>query len=274
MFGTNMLHKHHSTHHVVGMLLGILFIGGIFGGMSGLMQKSVVSRSDALNETDGAAFLTKDRRERLQRTRAQRTLRREKRMEQTQRIVNDVSSTYPMQVNTFAYKGTTRWDTALNLGTLSYKNLGIVAPLGKPTMTSWKNRDWRALEDQMQYLLLNGLGIYPHSPEPGGKGSVIIAGHSSPPTMEAVGSPYEDIFAVLPGAKIGDRIVVTGNDAVSHIYEVVRTQVVPSSYTQILLQDPVKTELVLFTCYPIGTTRDRFVVWADHVGEGDAIAAK
>ena len=45
----------------------------------------------------------------------------------------------------------------------------------------------------------------------------------------------------------------------------------PATYTKLLLQNPSKKEIVLFTCYPVGTTRERFVVWAEYE-EGDAIA--
>ena len=56
-------------------------------------------------------------------------------------------------------------------------------------------------------------------------------------------------------------------------YRVRKTEIVPPTYTQILLQEKLKKELVLFTCYPVGTTRERFVVWAELI-ENEVVARK
>jgi len=119
---------------------------------------------------------------------------------------------------------------------------------------------------------LRGLVAYPHSPEAGGNGNIILAGHSSAPTLEALGSPYEDIFANLPNAEIGDRIEIRqGGDLIPYIYEVYETEVVAPTNTSILLQDPKVRDLILFTCYPIGTTRERLIVKSRLV-EGEKLA--
>ena len=43
----NMLHKHHSTHHAIGLLLAIVVIGGVLGGMSGIVGRKMVRESGA-----------------------------------------------------------------------------------------------------------------------------------------------------------------------------------------------------------------------------------
>ncbi len=268
-----MLHKHHATEHLVLFLLGVFLLGGTIGGISGLMGNDVLHRSDALGVKDIRDFLSGENRERLEKGALNRKVRREKRLQKEERVISDVGATYPMHTQTFSFKGTTQWDVALNTGMLSYGRLGISVPLGRPSITNWKNRNWRALEDQMQYLLMNGTAIYPHSPEFGEEGSFIVAGHSSAPTMESIGNPYTEAFAKLPEAKAGDLISLTDAKGNSYLYTVRKAQVVPSTYTKILLQDPSKKELVIFTCYPVGTTRDRFVVWADLL-EGGELAAK
>ncbi len=250
-----MLHKHHSSHHAAGFLLGVLFVGSILGGMSGLFGDSLIKQSGAL----GLRTNVTERRAKLFQSRLNRRIQRALRLQRAEQ-------TYPTHESTFAYKGSNSWDATLNTAMLSYERLGIIAPIGKPSAGSWNNRDWRLLEDQMQYLLLNGAAAYPHSVNPGEKGRVIVAGHSSPPTMEAIGSPYEDVFATLPSAQAGDIIRVG-----EYSYKVRRTQIVPATYTQILRQSSHASELILFTCYPVGTTRERFVVWADLV-EGNAVA--
>jgi len=268
-----MLHKHHATEHLAGFLAGILLVGGILGGLSGLMGTSVLYRSDALGTRAIQNNLNPEQRQRLGISIANRRTRREKRQQNTDRTANDTETTYPMRSNTYSFKGSTRWDVTLNTATLVYERLKISAPLGKPSSGNWKSQNWRGLEDQMQYLLLNGLALYPHSPELGAEGSLIVAGHSSPPTMEAIGSPYEEILSSLPQAAPGDTITLYDESGAKFTYRVRKTEIVPPTYTQILLQEKSKKELVLFTCYPIGTTRERFVVWADLV-ENEVVARK
>ena len=267
------LHKHHTTHHFIGFLIGVLLIGGALGGLSGLLGQQTFESSDATGIAEGRSFLSGTKYQRLVKQILNRRERRAERLQNDERVVKDIGTTYPMRVNTFAYKGTTNWNVAMHVATLSYEQLGIEAPLGKPGMKEWNNRNWRGLEDQMQYLLLNGLAMYPHSPNLGDAGSVIIAGHSSAPTMKAIGSPYEEVLSKPPSAKIGDRITVTDGEGNRFLYKVRSTEVVPASYTKLLLQDPSKKELVMFTCYPVGTTRERFVVWADLV-EGAEVAKR
>jgi sortase A len=151
---------------------------------------------------------------------------------------------------------------ALQTGILTYARLGIQAPIGKPSLTQWRAKNWRALEEQLQFGLLYGVVAYPHSPPFGGQGNVVIAGHSSAPTPEARGSAYEDVFASLPDAKRGDRIELRDANGASYVYEVTETAIIPATEVSILLQDPRVRELTLFTCYPVGTTRDRFMVRA------------
>ena len=266
-----MLHRHHASRQVFGFLIGVLLMGGVFGGVSGIMGHGVFVQSNAFALRGMKTMIATERQERLEQSIMNRRSRRSERLKSEMRGMSDIGSIVPMQTNTYAFKGKTTWDVALNTSTLVYERLGIAAPIGKPSMANWMSRNWRALEYQMQYLLLNGLAVYPHSPRPGEVGTMIIAGHSSPPTMSAIGSPYENILSVLPNAKIGDTITVFDSAGKAHRYSVQKTQVVPATYTKLLLQNPHKKEIVLFTCYPVGTTRERFVVWAEYE-EGDTVA--
>jgi LPXTG-site transpeptidase (sortase) family protein len=256
---TNMLHKHHSHHHAILFLCSVILLGGALGGVSGALDKDIIFDANALR-TDGTA-LSKSAQRRLQRI-EKRRLARERRMQRSRQIVSRTNVTYPMQANAFQISAKKRWDTKLNVGRLVYSDLGIIAPLGKPSNIHWKNKNWRELENQMQYALKNGLALYPHSPSLGSRGQVIIAGHSSAPTLSAIGTPFEDVFAALPNAKTGDIVEVKDDNENTYKYEVTESKEISASQTSLLLQNKNKSEIILFTCYPVGTTRNRWAVWA------------
>jgi LPXTG-site transpeptidase (sortase) family protein len=254
-----MQHKHHAAQHVFGFLIGVVFIGSTLGGVSSLLGTHLIDSANALRGQTMGEERSVERAEREEK----RRIRRTRRLQRSERVVSDIDVTYPMHAA--ALSGpifNPKWEVVLYTGFLSYPQLNIEAPIGKPTITHWKNRNWRALEDQMQYGLMNGVVAYPHSPSFGENGNVIIAGHSSAPTLEAMGSAYEDVFASLPYANIGDRIDITDGTGNSFTYQVFETAIVPPTYTSILMQNPSKKELLLFTCYPVGTTNDRFLVKA------------
>lgn len=145
---------------------------------------------------------------------------------------------------------------------ISIPSLGIRAPVLLPSMRFWKSRDWKLLEEQMQMGLNYGAVAYPHSAVPGEKGSVIIAGHSSPPTERAAESEFGRLFAEVPSLKPGDIITISRGGKEAH-YEVRESVVVPPTATEILRQQSEKGEIKLITCYPVGSTRDRIVVTAE-----------
>ena len=130
-----------------------------------------------------------------------------------------------------------------------------------PSMKYWSNRQWNLLEKQMQIGLLYGAVAYPHSSEPGGNGSLIVAGHSSPPNERASESEFADVFEKLPNLGVGNHIKITQNGK-EYLYKVINTKVVPPSDTSILEQQDDEDIITLITCFPVGTTRDRFVVTA------------
>ena len=150
---------------------------------------------------------------------------------------------------------------------ISIPSLGVRAPVLLPSMRYWKGRAWDLLEEQMQVALNHGAVAYPHSSAPGESGSLIVAGHSSPPTKEAEQSMYGHLFASLPNLTIGETIsVLKGGTPIT--YEVQEKVVVPPHMTSILEQQSDESVLKLITCYPVGTTRDRMIVVAKKV-EGE-----
>ncbi len=150
---------------------------------------------------------------------------------------------------------------------IAIPDLGIRAPVLLPSRRFWDKREWGFLEDQMQTGLLYGAVAYPHSGRPG-VGPLVIAGHSSPPNERASESQYSRVFAHLPDISIGQHIVITDGEE-QYRYTVTETTIVPSSDTSILnLSAAENDSLTIITCYPVGTTRERFVVKA--VLQGDA----
>ena len=157
----------------------------------------------------------------------------------------------------------TQWEIR-EFATLSIPSLSIRSTVFLPSRRYWDMRDWETLERQMQVGLLYGVVSYPHAVLPGEHGTIVIAGHSSPPTDRARDSRFGSIFAVLPGIDLKAQILLrTGSETVT--YEVTDAKIVPAGDTTILAEQKDESLLRLITCYPIGSTKDRFVVTAKKV---------
>lgn len=148
-----------------------------------------------------------------------------------------------------------------NAWTVEVPSLGITAPVYLPSRRYWDRQQWTLLEEQMQIGMSEGAVAYPHSVEPGERGSVFIAGHSSPPNERAKNSEYGTVFAKLPDISVGASIILhTENGAMEYLVE--DTKVISPKETELLAQEYRSNQLKLITCFPIGTTKDRFVVIA------------
>lgn len=103
-----------------------------------------------------------------------------------------------------------------------------------------------------------GLGRYPSSAPIGARGSLGIAGHRT---------GWGDPFLRLNELRPGDRILLTTRKS-RFVYEVTGRTVVNPDERWVLRGDPdveAPFELTLTTCTPIGTARDRLIVWAERV---------
>lgn len=144
---------------------------------------------------------------------------------------------------------------------ISIPSISVRAPIMYPEIKYWNAKEWDLLEEQMQVGLLHGATAYPHSTNPGLKGTMFVAGHSSPPHERAEESAYGQIFKNLSKINRGDKITVAGKGTIV-TYEVIRTQVVSAKDTSILSQQKDKSMLKMITCHPVGSTKERFVVTA------------
>jgi len=144
---------------------------------------------------------------------------------------------------------------------ISIPAIQVRAPVLIPSRRFWDGGKWDLLEEQMQVGLNFGAVEYPHSVQPGKAGSLIIAGHSSPPDSAAESGGYGHLFARLPELRAGDTIAITaGGETLTYVVE--DAVVVAPQETSVLNQHESESVLKLITCYPIGTTRDRLVVIA------------
>lgn len=156
-----------------------------------------------------------------------------------------------------------QWEL-VNAWGISIPSLSVRAPILLPSMKYWSTQSWDLLEQQMQVGLNHGAVAYPHSVNPGRDGSLIVAGHSSPPDEKSADSAYGSLFARLPEIEIGEEVeVMSGGEVVR--YRVDSKEVVSPKATSILQQQPDESVLKLITCYPVGTTRDRMIITATKI---------
>ncbi len=134
---------------------------------------------------------------------------------------------------------------------LNYPRLGLANVPVNPTDASndqtWKN------------TLIKGVGQLLYPPDMGHK--TVIFGHSS--NYASVKSDYNYIFKPLYQAKVGDTASITYQGKQLN-YVVKKTEIVPAT-TASIVTDYGREELVLFTCWPYLTSKDRFIVYLDRV---------
>ena len=117
------------------------------------------------------------------------------------------------------------------------------------------------LENIFMTELQKGVVRYPGTAHPGEKGNAFVFGHSSNyPWMKG---EYNHVFALLYNLVYGDEITVYYGQK-KYTYVVREKHVIkPGNVHAIENQDPNKKELTLMTCWPIGTTFNRLLVFAE-----------
>ena len=152
--------------------------------------------------------------------------------------------------------GTNRlWGGAANSGTAieAKGNRLIIDKLGvNAEIVDGKNLD--AIEKQ--------IGVWRESQqtEPGEKGNVVLAGHRF-----QVRDLRNNYFYNLPDLQKDDELTIKWNDQ-TYRYRVYETKTVEP--TQIDIRNPTKgkdQEVTLYTCTPLGSTAQRFVIKAEKI---------
>lgn len=134
--------------------------------------------------------------------------------------------------------------------TLSIPKIGVDAPILRSQTTD---------EGQIIKDLRKGVVMYPGSNTPGSNGTTVIIGHSSS------GYPitkYSSVFAGLNKLEQGDLIFVYFN-GIKYTYRVNR-KIIGS--VQDLTNLGITDELIVGTCWPIGTANERILVTASRLG--------
>jgi len=146
-----------------------------------------------------------------------------------------------------------------------YENRLIIPRLWKNIPLLDVNHDgtW-AYEDMHNVFmeeLKKGIVRYPGTALPGEIGNAFIFWHSS--NYPWIKSDYNDVFALLDTLQNGDEIIIFYNQK-KFIYAVTdRAIVKPGEVGVIENRDKTKRELSLMTCWPIGTTLERLILFAE-----------
>jgi len=136
--------------------------------------------------------------------------------------------------------------------------LGIHAPIKLTQNIDLKKGNWKAIEDQVQNALRDGVVRFPGTAEPGKYGNAFLVGHSS--YYPFLPGKYKDIFALLPEIEIGEEIEVWQNQK-KYIFRVNGKKEVKPTDIDVLRQTNDQ-RITLMTCTPLGTTLRRLVVTA------------
>ncbi len=121
--------------------------------------------------------------------------------------------------------------------------------------------DFDTMHEVFMEELKKGVVRYPGTAEPGQIGNAFIFGHSS--NYPWIQSEYNDVFALLDQLQKDDEIIVYYQQK-KYTYRVTdRVVVKPGDVKALEGRDPTKKELSLMTCWPIGTTLERMILFAE-----------
>ncbi len=145
-----------------------------------------------------------------------------------------------------------------------YENRIVIPKIGKNIplvdIAASSTFDFDHMENIFMQELEKGVVRYPGSALPGQNGNTFIFGHSS--NYPWVKGNFNDVFALLDNVEFGDQIIVYYNQK-KFIYTVREKKIVRPGDVKALERDPNKPELSLMTCWPIGTTLKRMLVFAE-----------
>ena len=148
-----------------------------------------------------------------------------------------------------------------------YENRIIIPRLGKniPLIDVFHDQDadYIKMHEIFMEELRKGVVRYPGTARPGEVGNVFIFGHSS--NYPWVKSEYNQVFALLDTLKNGDDIVIFYGQK-KYTYRITdRATVKPGDMDVLASRDPKKKELAIMTCWPIGTTLERIILFGELV---------
>lgn len=146
-----------------------------------------------------------------------------------------------------------------------YENRLVIPKLGKNVplvdVTIDHGVSFETMHEVFMEELRKWVVRYPGTAEPGNLGNAFIFWHSS--NFPWVKSEYNDIFALLDKLEKGDEIIIYYYQK-KYVYKVTEhREVKPGDVKTLESRDKTKKELSLMTCWPVGTTLDRLIVFAE-----------
>lgn len=115
-------------------------------------------------------------------------------------------------------------------------------------------------ESSYKAILKKGVAHAKGTKQPGEKGSVFVFAHSTGNPIEVTN--YNTIFLRLNELKSGDEIIIT-KDSKNYEYIVREKKIVWPNEVKYLKEN--KDQLILQTCWPIGTSLKRLLIFAKPV---------
>ena len=97
---------------------------------------------------------------------------------------------------------------------------------------------------------------------PGNTGKMMVYGHSSSYPWDI--SDYTRIFRQINKMVVGERVYIT-HEGKLHVYEVTRKQVIDAKDVSPFNDDGMGEELILYTCWPPDSIKQRYLVHASPV---------
>jgi len=144
---------------------------------------------------------------------------------------------------------TNRANYSANADTIIIGKLGIRAPLIWATGESQK---------QLNDALNQGVILYPGSAVPGQNGEVVLSGHSS--VFPWVKTQYGQVFTLLDKLAPGDIVSIVYNHK-QYDYRMTGQEILNPN--QVKISDTTRPVLKMTTCWPIGTSAKRLVVYGE-----------
>lgn len=149
----------------------------------------------------------------------------------------------------------------LDIEITPYENRVIIPQIGENIpLLDVKNREIKnetELNDIFMEELERWIVRYPGTAKPWEKGTSFIFGHSS--NFPWVKWDYNEVFALLNNVELNDEIIVY-YDQEKYIYKITGKKIVTPWDVSVLKGDENKSEIILMTCWPIGTTLNRLIV--------------
>lgn len=153
----------------------------------------------------------------------------------------------------------------LDVEIMPYENRLVIPKIGKniPLVDVDSRRgtlDFLNLENLFMKELEKWVLRYPGTAKPWENGNVFIFWHSSNYAWEKW--DYNDVFALLDNLEFWDEIIIYYNQK-KYTYIINEKKVVKPGNVKILDRDDNKKELSLMTCWPIGTSINRLITFAE-----------